>query len=92
MALAGAAVVARLPHPRAASAGPAPAGTAPAPGLTKDSASAAGSANATGPAAASGDDHDALLRRLRELGALHQAGILTAEEFSTTKQAVLKRL
>ena len=32
-----------------------------------------------------------LLRRLRELGELHQAGILTDEEFTTAKQAVLKR-
>lgn len=37
-------------------------------------------------------DHDALLRRLRELGELHQAGILTDEEFTTAKQAVLKRM
>lgn len=39
-----------------------------------------------------GDDHDALLRRLRELADLHQAGILTDDEFTTAKQAVLKRL
>lgn len=38
------------------------------------------------------DDHDVLLRRLRELGELHQAGILTDDEFSTAKQAVLRRL
>jgi hypothetical protein len=38
------------------------------------------------------DDHDVLLRRLRELGALHHAGILTDDEFSTAKQAVIKRL
>ncbi|TQK44731.1 putative oligomerization/nucleic acid binding protein [Streptomyces sp. SLBN-118] len=38
------------------------------------------------------DDHDALLRRLRELGELHHAGILTEEEFTTAKRAVLKRL
>ncbi len=43
-------------------------------------------------APAGGDDHDALLRRLRELGELHQSGILTDDEFSTAKQAVLKRL
>ncbi|MDG4858099.1 DUF4429 domain-containing protein [Streptomyces sp. T-3] len=45
-------------------------------------------------AAASTDavDHDTLLRRLRELGELHQSGILTDEEFSTAKQAILKRL
>ncbi|MFD9421495.1 MULTISPECIES: DUF4429 domain-containing protein [unclassified Streptomyces] len=41
---------------------------------------------------AAADDHDVLLRRLRELGELHRAGVLTDEEFSTAKQAVLKRL
>ncbi|WP_194918599.1 DUF4429 domain-containing protein [Catenulispora rubra] len=44
----------------------------------------------TAPAAAS--DHDALLRRLRELGGLHHDGILTDEEFATAKQAVLKQM
>ncbi|MCX5343436.1 DUF4429 domain-containing protein [Streptomyces atratus] len=38
------------------------------------------------------DDHDVLLRRLRELGELHRAGILTDDEFTAAKQAVLKRL
>ena len=38
------------------------------------------------------DDHDALLRRLRELGALHKSGVLTDEEFALAKQAVLKRM
>lgn len=42
-------------------------------------------------ASSSAADHDALLRRLRELGELHQAGILTAEEFATAKQSVLRR-
>lgn len=37
-------------------------------------------------------DHDALLRRLRELGELHRAGVLTDEEFATAKQAVLRRM
>jgi hypothetical protein len=37
-------------------------------------------------------DHDALLRRLRELGELHREGVLTDEEFTTAKQAVLKRM
>ncbi|MCC3768721.1 DUF4429 domain-containing protein [Streptomyces sp. UNOC14_S4] len=43
--------------------------------------------------AASGaaSDHDALLRRLRELGELHQAGVLTEEEFAAAKRAVLQR-
>ncbi|WP_030347653.1 DUF4429 domain-containing protein [Streptomyces sp. NRRL S-1022] len=39
-----------------------------------------------------GEDHDALLRRLRELGELHRDGVLTDEEFTLAKQAVLKRL
>ena len=38
------------------------------------------------------DDHDALLRRLRELGDLHRSGVLTDEEFTMAKQAVLKRM
>lgn len=67
MALVGAAVTARMPHPYAPQ-------------------------DALPPPAPSSDDHDALLRRLRELGELHQAGILTEEEFTTAKRAVLKRL
>ncbi|MEU5535264.1 DUF4429 domain-containing protein [Streptomyces sp. NPDC020362] len=39
-----------------------------------------------------GDDHDALLRRLRELGELHRDGVLTDEEFTLAKRAVLQRL
>ncbi|MEO3809388.1 SHOCT domain-containing protein, partial [Sphaerisporangium sp. B11E5] len=42
--------------------------------------------------AAPGDDPDALLRRLRELGELHREGVLTEEEFTTAKQALLRRL
>ncbi|MFE6826065.1 DUF4429 domain-containing protein [Streptomyces sp. NPDC057690] len=41
---------------------------------------------------AGGDDHDALLRRLRELGELRRDGVLTDEEFAMAKQAVLRRL
>ncbi|KUJ69212.1 Tat pathway signal sequence domain protein [Streptomyces albus subsp. albus] len=41
--------------------------------------------------AGGGDDHDALLRRLRELGELRQAGVLTEEEFTAAKQSVLRR-
>ncbi|WP_143665873.1 SHOCT domain-containing protein, partial [Streptomyces griseus] len=44
------------------------------------------------PAAPPAGDHDALLRRLRELGELHRAGVLTDEEFSTAKQAVLRSM
>ncbi|MCW7944952.1 Tat pathway signal sequence domain protein [Streptomyces hygroscopicus] len=38
----------------------------------------------------SADHHDILLRRLRELGELHRAGVLTDEEFAATKAAVLR--
>jgi hypothetical protein len=38
------------------------------------------------------DGHDALLRRLRELGELHRSGVLTEAEFTLAKQAVLKRM
>ncbi|MEY9926600.1 hypothetical protein ABH926_001222 [Catenulispora sp. GP43] len=47
-------------------------------------------AAATTAAAAAAPDHDALLRRLRELGDLHCDGVLTDEEFAMAKQAVLK--
>ncbi|WP_405859836.1 DUF4429 domain-containing protein [Streptomyces sp. NBC_01515] len=43
-------------------------------------------------AATTEDGHDALLRRLRELGELHRDGVLTDEEFAMAKQAVLKRM
>ncbi|MFF5012366.1 DUF4429 domain-containing protein [Streptomyces sp. NPDC001165] len=76
MALVAAAVQARLPHP---SAPPAETDVRPEPPrLTK-----------TSPAE---DDHDALLRRLRELGELHRSGVLTDEEFTLAKQAVLRRM
>ncbi|MEU6125662.1 DUF4429 domain-containing protein [Streptomyces sp. NPDC047123] len=78
MALVAAAVQARLPHP----SGPA------APKRLAPPAPGAAAPAAQPPA----DDHDALLRRLRELGELHRAGILTDEEFSTAKQAVLRRM
>lgn len=38
------------------------------------------------------ESHDAVIRRLKELGELHQSGILTDEEFNTAKQALLRRL
>ncbi|MEV5311605.1 MULTISPECIES: DUF4429 domain-containing protein [unclassified Streptomyces] len=75
MALVAAAVQARLPHPSAPDAAPAPPRQ---PEAT--------------PAPAAEDDHDALLRRLRELGELHRSGVLTDEEFTMAKQAVLKRM
>ena len=43
-------------------------------------------------AAPTASDHDALLRRLRELGDLHRDGVLTDEEFAMAKQAVLKQM
>lgn len=76
MALVAAAVQARLPHP---SAPPAETAVRPEPAqLTK--------------APPAEDDHDALLRRLRELGELHRSGVLTDEEFALAKQAVLRRM
>lgn len=43
-------------------------------------------------AAAQQDDHDAILRRLGELGELRSSGVLTEEEFLIAKQAILRRL
>lgn len=72
-----AAITARLPHPAAGETQP-PALPAPR----------------TGPAAEpeAGGEHDALLRRLRELAELHRTGVLTDEEFSAAKKAVIDRL
>ncbi|MEU5880657.1 DUF4429 domain-containing protein [Spirillospora sp. NPDC047279] len=75
-ALVAAAVVAHLPHPAAAAG---------------DAAAAAGPETPAVEAPDRGDDHDTLLRRLRELGDLHKEGILTDEEFATAKQALLRR-
>ncbi|MEW1800044.1 DUF4429 domain-containing protein [Streptomyces virginiae] len=77
MALVAAAVAMRLPHP-AAPAQDRPVEDAPPKELAA-------------PAAGVAEDHDALLRRLRELGELHQTGVLTADEFAAAKQAVLRR-
>jgi hypothetical protein len=76
MALVAAAVQARLPHPAAAVDVRRPEPADARPVL---------------PATAE-DDHDALLRRLRELGELHRTGVLTDEEFALAKQAILKRM
>ncbi|MER5177062.1 DUF4429 domain-containing protein [Streptomyces sp. NPDC002896] len=87
MALIAAAVQARLAHPGA-----------PGDALTSAqqplSAPSPESVPVPAPArpAAGGSDHDALLRRLRELGELHRSGILTDEEFTMAKQAVLKSM
>ncbi|MFF9273702.1 DUF4429 domain-containing protein [Streptomyces griseosporeus] len=53
---------------------------------------AAGEPERDAVAVVAGDDHDALLRRLRELGELHRDGVLTDDEFALAKQAVLKRM
>ncbi|MFJ4685992.1 DUF4429 domain-containing protein [Streptomyces sp. NPDC088789] len=85
MALVAAAVQARIPHPAAGAGTPAPAvePADPPPPLPAPAAPSAPAAE---------DDHDALLRRLRELGELHRSGVLTDEEFTLAKQAVLKRM
>ncbi|MFJ5728426.1 DUF4429 domain-containing protein [Streptomyces paradoxus] len=77
MALVAAAVQARLPHP-ARSAGDDPVDARPE--------------LPSAPVASAEDDHDALLRRLRDLGDLHRSGVLTDEEFALAKQAILKRM
>ncbi len=77
MALIAAAVQARLPHPASATATEVPQ---PRPELPSP------------PVASAEDEHDALLRRLRELGELHRTGVLTDDEFTMAKQAVLKRM
>ncbi|MFJ2396149.1 DUF4429 domain-containing protein [Streptomyces sp. NPDC087843] len=74
-ALVAAAVTARLPHP-SVRAGEF-TGRPPQP-------------SAGTPVPAQADHHDVLLRRLRELGELHRDGVLTDEEFTATKAAVLK--
>ena len=72
-----AAVVSRLPHP----------GAPPSPPTDERALPEAATAQPSPE-----DDHDVLLRRLRELGDLHKDGILTEEEFTAAKQAVLRRL
>lgn len=79
MALVAAAVQARLPHPAA------PVADVPPQRPKEIAAPAADSTPAE-------HDHDAQLRRLRELGELHQTGVLTDDEFALAKQAVLKRM
>lgn len=78
MALVAAAVQARLPHPVTVVDEERPARELTVP------------AQARQPAVE--DAHDALPRRLRELGDLHRTGVLTNEEFAMAEQAVLKRM
>lgn len=92
MALLAAAVQVRLPHP-ATSAGREPAtGTPGLPGVPPPRADPSGADAAADPPRAPEDAHDALLRRLRELGELRGSGVLTEEEFAHAKRAVLKRM
>lgn len=46
----------------------------------------------TSPPDGAGTDHDTVLRRLRELGELHRDGVLTDDEFTSAKQALLRQL
>ncbi|MEV5960052.1 DUF4429 domain-containing protein [Streptomyces sp. NPDC051987] len=91
-ALVAAAVQARLPHPAATGV----SGASGAPRTAARAARTAGEPEASGEpgatATAAEGDLDALLRRLRELGELRRAGVLTDEEFTTAKQAVLTRM
>ncbi|MDR3082824.1 MAG: DUF4429 domain-containing protein [Streptomyces sp.] len=77
MALVAAAVQARLPHPAAPAVHTPPAVEPAVPAPERADVAS---------------DHDALLRRLGELGELHRAGVLTDEEFTLAKQAVLRRM
>ena len=76
-ALLTAAVLARLPHPGGQAAGQRLAKSPPTPAL---------------PAGDGPPDQDTILRRLRELGELHRSGVLTDEEFSAAKKAMIDRL
>ncbi|PWI18225.1 Tat pathway signal sequence domain protein [Streptomyces sp. Act143] len=81
MALIAAAVQARLPHPARTAA----VDVHKTPDRRPETPSL--------PVAAPAEDgHDALLRRLRELGELRRTGVLTEEEFTLAKQAILKRM
>ncbi|CAM5583539.1 DUF4429 domain-containing protein [Streptomyces canus] len=80
MALVAAAVQARLPHPARAAA------------IDVRKTRDVRPETPSSPVGSAEDGHDALLRRLRELGELHRTGVLTDEEFTMAKQAILKRM
>ncbi|MGW1668872.1 DUF4429 domain-containing protein [Streptomyces sp. NPDC002324] len=75
-ALVATAVTARLPHPSSRGAADRPDASRPTPPAVEPPPTP--------------DHHDVLLRRLRELGELHRQGVLTDEEFATTKAVVLR--
>ncbi|MFC8669265.1 MULTISPECIES: DUF4429 domain-containing protein [Streptomyces] len=79
-ALVATAVMARLPHPSTRSGEYAQGDPPRLPPAPEDSV----------PRPPQQGHHDVLLRRLRELGELHRDGVLTDEEFATTKAAVLR--
>ncbi|BCL30432.1 DUF4429 domain-containing protein [Streptomyces aurantiacus] len=87
MTLVAAAVQARLPHP---SAPPQTQVPTPADGPPKQLTPSPSPAPHPNPPPEA--DHDALLRRLRELGDLRESGVLTDEEFTLAKRAILKRM
>ncbi|MFG2779129.1 DUF4429 domain-containing protein [Streptomyces prunicolor] len=76
-ALVATAVTARLPHPSARE-------------LERDNGEFADRPRRAATVPAQAEYHDVLLRRLRELGELHREGVLTDEEFTMTKAAVLR--
>ncbi|TPQ22599.1 DUF4429 domain-containing protein [Streptomyces sporangiiformans] len=89
-ALVATAVTARLPHPSTRTGEYVPAAPPRLPAAARD---AVPPQRRRPPLAGSGaepEDHDVLLRRLRELGELHRDGVLTDEEFAATKAAVLR--
>jgi hypothetical protein len=85
--LLAAAVTVRLPHP-AEVRKPVGAGADELPpSLVKDR----DGCSVDKPGHAASEDHNRLLHRLRELGVLHREGVLTDEEFSAAKKAVIER-
>ncbi|AQS67986.1 DUF4429 domain-containing protein [Streptomyces pactum] len=81
-ALIATAVTARLPHPSAC--------TGDADDAAPERAGGGSRPRLPGAVPPPSDHHDALLRRLRELGELHRGGVLTDAEFAMTKAAVLR--
>ncbi|NGO12268.1 DUF4429 domain-containing protein [Streptomyces sp. HC44] len=79
-ALVATAVTARLPHPSTRTGDYLSADPPRLPTAARDAV----------PDRPQPENHDVLLRRLRELGELHRDGVLTDEEFAATKAAVLR--